>query len=213
MKIARPAIAAALLLALAACAGRAIRQAPPSALPTARQLDALSQRSRVLAARPQWAFRGRIALSNGRQGGSGRIDWQQDGGRYAVSLSAPITRQSWRLSSDGQTARLDGLAGGPRAGGDAGALLREATGWDIPVAALSAWVRGTPAPGLAAADLQFDARGNLATLRQGGWTIFFAEWQPQAALGVDLPGRVEASQGQARVRLVIDAWQDGPDAP
>jgi outer membrane lipoprotein LolB len=203
---------AALLLLLAACAGQPTRQSP--LLPaTASQMQSLAQRTAKLSAHPQWTLQGRVALSNGHQGGSGRIDWQQDRDRYSVSLSAPITRQSWRLSGDGHSARLDGLDGGAREGADAEVLVREATGWVIPVAALGAWVRGEAAAQLPAAELQFDTQGHLARLQQGGWTIDYSDWQPQPAFGVELPHRLDARQGEARVRLVIDAWQDGVSAP
>lgn len=205
-------VAVALAASLAACVGQPVRQSPLSP-PDAAQLQSQAQRIAVLTAHPQWTLQGRVALSNGRQGGSGRIDWQQDGAAYSVSLSAPITRQSWRLTGDGASVRLDGLDGGPREGANAEALLRDATGWTIPVAALGSWVRGMEAPGLPPAQLAFDSQGQLAELRQGGWTIDYSSWEPQPALGVALPHRLDAGQGDARVRLVIDAWQEGAHPP
>jgi outer membrane lipoprotein LolB len=201
-----------LVLSLAACAGQPLRQARPAPA-TAAQLQAQAQRAAVLSAHPRWTMQGRVALSNGRQGGSGRIEWQQDRNVYSVSLSAPITRQSWRLSGDGRSARLEGLEGGTRQGTDAQVLLRDATGWVIPVSALAAWVRGIAAPELPPAEAAFDVQGRLTELQQGGWTIDYSDWQPQSGLGVELPHRLNASQGDARVRLVIDAWQDGAGPP
>jgi outer membrane lipoprotein LolB len=202
----------ALLSSLVACAVQPVRQSPRSPA-TEAQVQAQQQRAAVLAAHPHWTMQGRVALSNGRQGGSGRIDWQQDGPSYSVSLSAPITRQSWRLSGDDRSARLEGLEGGTREGNDAEALLRDATGWVIPVSALGAWVRGNAAPELPAAELAFDAQGHLAELRQGGWTIDYSDWQVQPAVGVELPRRLNAAQGEARVRLVVDGWQEGASPP
>jgi outer membrane lipoprotein LolB len=196
---------------LAACAGQPKRTAPPVSDAAARQSQV--ERATVLAAHPQWSLQGRVALSNGRNGGSGRIDWQQDGPRYSVALSAPITRQSWRLNGDADFARLEGLDGGTREGSDPQALLRESTGWVIPVAALASWVRGTADLQLSPATLQFDADGRLASLHQAGWTIDYSQWQPQPTLGIDLPHRLDARQGDARVKLVIDAWEPGAAAP
>src|SRR5690606_1661679 len=102
---------------------------PPSAAAEARE----AQRRLWLDARPDWELQGRLAVSQAGKGGSGRIDWRQRGPRYEISLSAPVTRQSWRLSGDGAGARLEGLEGGPREGPDASRLLWEATGWIIPV--------------------------------------------------------------------------------
>ena len=55
---------------LAGCTTTATRQAAPAA--SVEVLD--NQRGQVV----EWTLAGRIAVSNGRDGGSGRIDWQQD---------------------------------------------------------------------------------------------------------------------------------------
>lgn len=206
--------------ALSACAGQQVRQAPPIA--AAAALSAQQAREIALQADPDWSLAGRVALSNGRQGGSGRLDWQQAGARYAVSLSAPVTRQSWRLSGDPGGAVLEGLDGGTRHGAEPGQLLRESTGWEIPVAALPNWLRGVRAPEQGPAALAFGADGRLATMEQGGWRIEYADWRlpvpaadPQTPTSgsVALPHRIEATRGQARVRLLVDAWGDDARVP
>lgn len=201
------AAAMASLILLAACVGTPVRQGPTIAPDVAAQRQ--TNRETVLMAHPQWMLQGRAALSNGHDGGSGRVDWRQDGPRYVVALSAPITHQSWRMSGDAASARLEGLASGPRVGPDPEVLLRDATGWVIPVAALASWVRGAADRGLPPAVLSFGPDGHLARLQQAGWTIDYSNWQPHPVLGIDLPARVDAVQGDARVRLVIDQWQDG----
>jgi len=194
-------------LLLGACAGRTPRQALPplDAAPAVHQAG----REAALATRPDWSLQGRVALSNGRDGGSGRIDWQQQGGRYTVALSAPITRQSWRLSGDAGGARLEGLDGGPREGPDPALLLREATRWEIPVAALADWVRGLPAPAAehGPARIAYGPDGRVAGIEQGGWTIAYTDWAPVD--GIELPVRLDARRGEASVRLVVDAWVFG----
>lgn len=211
-KVARGLVAAACAGLLSACAGTAVRTtAPPVSIAMAEQ----AQRARldVLREHPQWSLQGRVAVSNGHDGGSGRIDWRQDGPQYTVALSAPITRQSWRLSGDERSARLDGLESGPRSGSDAQALLRDATGWNIPVAALSSWVRGAPDSDLPPAVVQYGVDGHPAHLQQAGWRIDYSHWQQDPGLGIALPARLDATYGEAKVRLVIDQWQDGPAAP
>ncbi len=205
-----PAIAIAMLLS--GCAMQSVRPTLP-AITTANAQALQAARVATLATHQQWALQGRVGLSNGRDGGSGHIDWRQDGMHYDVTLSAPITHQSWRLGGDANMARLDGLTGGPREGADAQTLLRDATGWVIPVTALASWVRGVAAATLPAPRLQFAPDGHLSQLQQGGWTIDYSDWRMQPALGIELPHRLNASQGDAKVRLVIDQWQDGAVRP
>lgn len=203
------------ILATLACAGwlaGCATQVPRAPLPPAQRAAAQAQleaRETVLAGHRQWSLQGRVALSNGDRGGSGRIHWQQDGDDYQLELSAPITRQSWRIVGDPGSARLEGLDGGPRVGSDATQLLRESTGWEIPVTALSAWVRGARAPQAGPAQLLFDADGRLARLQQAGWTLDFSDWRPDDTLGIELPLRINAERDAARVRLIVDDWSQG----
>lgn len=201
---------------LTACVAQPVRTPLPAISGSAQAHQA--QREQVLAAAPAWMLAGRVALSNAHDGGSGRIDWRQDGARFEIALSAPVTRQSWRLSGDRDSARLEGLAGGPREGSDAGTLLREATGWEIPVSALAAWARGVRADdigadGIGVAQLQYGADGRLARIEQGGWTIDYSAWAPEAGLGIELPTRLNAIRGEAKVKLVVDRWSEGAATP
>lgn len=187
-------VASALVL-LAGCAATPPRPAPV--------VDANAQAAReaTLAARPDWGFRGRVALSQDGNGGNAGIRWRQRGADYEIELSAPITRQSWRLVSKGGVVALEGLDGGRREGRDAEAMLLEATGWRIPVLAMAAWARG--ARGAGAADLVPDAQGRPASLQQDGWLVEYRGWFESAP---PLPKRLFARQGGASVRLVVEAW-------
>lgn len=198
--------------ALAGCGSLATRQPAPST-PVHSTIEPAVETARlaVLDTVPAWSFQGRVAISKGRNGGNGRIDWQQRGDAYQVSLAAPVTRQSWQLSGGaGQVVRLEGLEGGPRSGAEAGELLRQATGWDIPVAQLAAWVRGMRAADAAAPTyLGYDAAGLPRVLEQGGWRIDYLDWYPQDAGRPALPRRIEAVNGDAKVRLIVDEWSMG----
>lgn len=207
--------AAALAVLLSACAGTAVRApAPPQAVASEIEAEAVqTQRETALRTQVRWSLSGRIALSNGRNGGSGRIEWRQDGDRYEVALSAPVTRQSWRLSGDVTGARLDGVEGGPRNGPDAAALLREATGWDIPVAALSDWVRGLRAQGLGPARVGYAADGRPLRIEQGGWRIDYRWPAADGKGGPTLPSRLDAVRGEAQVKLIVDEWEGPASVP
>lgn len=198
------------LLSLSACSTLRNRPAPEAVAevsPQARQAEAL--REQALRAQSEWGFQGRVAVSKGRNGGSGRIDWQQAADRYQIQLSAPVTRQSWLLTGNAHAAggRLEGLDGGPREGVDAQQLLLEATGWDIPVNQLPDWVRGLTAAGAAAPEQVLrDAEGRPRRVQQAGWDIQFMDWFPATDSQPALPRRMDAVNGDAKVRLIVDSW-------
>jgi outer membrane lipoprotein LolB len=200
-------------LALAGCSAlppRASAPAPATAsAPDAAAQQAEAERAQWLQAHPDWAFQGRVAISSGRNGGSGRIDWKQQHRQYEVELSAPVTRQSWRLFGDThyEAGRLEGLEGGPREGENAEELLREATGWEIPVNLLPQWVRGQVAFDTEEPErVDYDAQGRPHLLRQMGWDIEFQDWYPPGDGRPALPRRIEARSGDAKVRLLVDRW-------
>jgi outer membrane lipoprotein LolB len=184
-----------LVLGLAACAPVATR------VPAPGDAGAQVARERLLAATVDWSFSGRLAVSQAGEGGSARIDWTQHGADFDIRLAAPVTRQSWRLSRHAGRARLEGLEGGPREGADAEVLLREATGWQLPVDSLAAWVRGARAgPG---ATLASDPQARPALIGEQGWTVEYRAWDDGNPA---LPLRVFARKDAASVRLVIDRW-------
>lgn len=162
-----------------------------------------AERERALALQQDWGLSGRVAVSGGGDGGSGRIEWRQQGEAFSVSLSAPVSRQSWRLTAGAGQARLEGVEQGPLQGSDPEALLAEAAGWNMPLAQLRAWLRGARAEG--EAQLEFDANGLPARLRQHGWQIEYRGWDQRSQ--PPLPLRVFAESGERRVRLVVDRWE------
>ncbi|GAA4870824.1 lipoprotein insertase outer membrane protein LolB [Luteimonas vadosa] len=210
-------LAVACVASLPACVPRPVR-APIADLPQGQRAEAEQAqvaREAALAGQARWTLQGRAAISRGDKGGSGRIDWRQEGQSYRLALSAPVTRQSWRLVGDASHARIEGLDGGPREGADASQLLLEATGLEIPVAALASWARGARADEdrFGPARLHFDAERRLARLVQGGWTIDYLAWQGGQGAIPSLPTRLDAARGDARVRLIVDAWNTEGGGP
>lgn len=197
-------------LALAACS--TVPTTAPTAGPTlacepllsksadcVRHIEALD----AFAAKqmPSWGMGGRAAITHGKQSGSLGVEWEDAGSSgYLVVLTAPITRQGWRLQEHDGHATLEGMAGGPRNGVDGADLLRQATGFEIPVRALRYWIRGLADPSQPVGRYVF-ASDQLATLVQDGWQIDFLARDTQGR-----PSRVNAARGEDRVRLVIDRW-------
>ncbi|HEU0276976.1 MAG TPA: lipoprotein insertase outer membrane protein LolB [Rhodanobacteraceae bacterium] len=191
-------------LLLAACAPLPVRT--PG---TAAELAAQATRERALSAQRNWTLTARFAASDGRQGGSGGLDWRQDGDRYRFTLRAPVTGKTVELRGGPEGAELLGVGRTPRVGADANSVLSAEFGWRIPVVDLAWWVRGLRAPG-AAAVLTFGADGLPATLDQDGWHVEFKDWY--AKRNPPLPRKVFASRDPFNVRLLIEQWGLPPAA-
>ena len=184
------------LAALAACAPVRVRE-------TAATSASQDAREAALAPRAHWQIEAHISVSDGRDGGSGDLVWQQNGESYSFTVRAPVTGKTWKLSGDAHQAQLEGVEAQPVRGSDPERLLRERLGWDVPLSALGSWVRGLRAPG-PRADVQYDAQNLPAVLVQDGWKIEYRSWfdnsQPQ------MPRKLFADRGGARVRMAIDSW-------
>lgn len=187
---------ALLALGLAACAPLRLREDDAT-------LGAQRQREAAVLAQTRWQLSGRIAVSNGEDGGNAEVDWQQDGERYDLRLRAPVTGKNWRLHGDARSAVLEGVGERALTGGSAAQLLAREVSWQLPVGELEYWVRGLRAPG-SAAELVFDESQRPARLLQSGWTIeyrdYFTDREPA------LPRKVFATKGKHRVRLFVEDW-------
>ncbi|WP_257385898.1 lipoprotein insertase outer membrane protein LolB [Tahibacter caeni] len=185
------------LFLLAACAPLRLREDNAT-------LAAQREREAAVLARTQWQFSGRIAVSNGEDGGNADVEWRQDGADYDLRLRAPVTGKNWRLHGDARSAVLEGVREQPLRGANAAELLAREANWQLPVNELEYWVRGLRAPG-ARAELTFDEAQRPAKLLQAGWTIEYRDYFSDAEPA--LPRKVFATKGKHRVRLFIESWQ------
>jgi outer membrane lipoprotein LolB len=183
-------------LLLCACAPVRVRENPAV-------LAAQTAREAALAKQVRWTIAAHIAVSNGSDGGSGELQWRQDGANYAFTVRAPVTGKTWKLSGDATRAVLEGVDPQPDTDSDPERLLRERLGWDVPLNDLVAWIRGLRAPGAAPA-VQFDEQNRPAVIEQGGWKIEYRDWF--ADRDPAMPRKVFASRGSARVRVAISQW-------
>jgi len=195
-----------LLLFLSACASHRPLAPAAGVWPDPVFWATQAAREAELATRSDWRLRGRAAFANGREAATVQIDWRQRGADFEIQLLAPVTGRSLRLTGRPGWARLDGLEGGPREAADAEHLLREATGWALPVAQFPAWVRGMRGAG-PVAELAFDAEGRPLGWQQAGWRLEYRDWWPGEP---PLPRRLFAGRDALSVRIVVSEWTLGP---
>lgn len=194
-----------LIALLLVCVVLASCATPQRRIGVASDLQHQAERERELASHPHWGLTGKIAVSDGRDGGSGRISWQQRGDHFEIELRAPVTGRSWRLIGTPQAATLEGLEGGLRTGANAAELLQREVGWTVPVGDMVAWVRGGRGGGHST--LEFDLQARPSRLQQSGWSVEYRAWSNAP---LPMPTKIFAARGEHRVRLVVERWDVAP---
>ncbi|MGN6518818.1 MAG: lipoprotein insertase outer membrane protein LolB [Dokdonella sp.] len=186
------------LLVLAACAGQRTRLPPVDETSLARQ----GARETAMGPRMDWTLRGRLAVADAHDNGSGSLEWTQQGGQFRFSVHAPVTGKTWVLRGDRGHVLLEGLRAQAVEGDDAALLLERELGWRVPLADLLYWVRGLRAPG--DARIEFRDDGLPAQIEQDGWKVRYLDYD--TTRDPPLPSKVFASRGDYQVRLAIRDW-------
>ena len=181
----------ALLLLLQACQLNPPK--PPSYDSHQSVLD-LSQRS-------NFTFSGKMSFSDGTDGGSGRITWQQLSDGYIVAdFKAPLGSQSWQLEVTPTAATLTDRNGQSWMSQQAGELLSDQLGWPVPWHALTYWVQG-----------QKDHEAAIIKETEDGYLINSGGWQISYRKLVEYPGgllphKMQARRGEHVIKLAIKQW-------
>ena len=157
----------------------------------------------------RWQARGRLGISGPESGGSGSFDWQQRGDRADVQIRGPIGLGGVHLKMRGAGARpqlkLETGNGQVLESDAAWNELEARLGAPVPAGKLRYWMLGLAAPGEHRWHEQ-NAAG-IVTLEQDGWRIDYQRYSEDP--GARVPVRMQATNGDARVRIVVDQWRLG----
>lgn len=190
-----------LLALLSACAG-ITQQEPTSA--------GWKTHSKQLAALQQWTASGKLAMRTARVSESATIVWQQHHQATHLQLSGPLGIGATTIESDGQ--RLDIRQGDELQSLDIStpdAILTN-TGLDLPLSALTYWLKGLPAPDGAIQQFEVNPQTQLLqSLRQDDWEVQFQRYGQFE--GFVLPVRMQIQRGETRAKIVISQWQTSFD--
>lgn len=149
------------------------------------------------------AFRlsGKMSFSDGQEGGSGQVEWENSAELVAVTLKAPLSKRSWQLTEhkDHSTLRYDD--GSVDYASQTDPLLDAQMGWDVPWEALKMWVRGTHT---ATGTRQLTADDEIL-IEDLGWKIVYSRFKTNAD-GQRHPGRIFARKEPYSIKLVVKQW-------
>ncbi len=150
----------------------------------------------------RFTLEGRFSASDGEQAANGPLEWQHSPERQEWLLLTPLGQIAARLSASAQGVTLQTGDGRLHQAEHIDPLIAELLGVPAPVDGLSHWVQASVRSG--ARVLALDPVGRPGRVTDAGWIIdypSYADDSPQA-----LPRRIDAQWGNARIRLIIDAW-------
>ena len=200
-------ISATLVVAcLAACSPIGTRKSDSPALDNEYQ-----RREAQVVALEQWELEGRLALSDGKEGGSGVLSWVQEDDASRLAFRGTMGRGAWQLEADSSGAVLEMANGEVYRDASVAELVRKRVGWKVPVDALQWWVRGLAAPGKLKSR-ELDETGRLVRLEQSGWTVNFSQYRDEGKAW--MPGKLNARRENYVVKVVVKNWRiNGEDPP
>ncbi|MGE5624204.1 MAG: lipoprotein insertase outer membrane protein LolB [Bacillota bacterium] len=168
---------------------------------------AWAARQAELAALTDWELSGRVAIIEGKDGGSGSLDWKQQGNRLSFDFRGPLGAGAVHIEGEGNTLRVKTSRGDDFVTDDPELDFAERLHMPLPVLSMRYWMLGLPDPA-APYDKDMDAQGELTHLKQGGWRVDYLEYAD--VQGHNLPSRVTLARDDVRIKLVMDAWTLNP---
>lgn len=196
----------AVLTAAAGCSTTRVRDAGEE-MRSARY----ESRSVLLAAVGSWALDGRLAVADGKDGGSGSFRWQELEQGTQMDFHGALGRGAWRLNAGSSGAELELADGARYRSSSINDLVTEQLGWSVPVDALAWWVRGLAAP-VFVSGWTLDEEGRLRELLQLDWVVEYSRYRD--VNGIMMPGKITARQAGRSVKLAVRNWTlDGDQQP
>ncbi len=174
-------------------------------LPTVALDARLSAHEERVLPLQDFQLQGRVALSDGRDGGSGRLRWQQGGQLLQVRFDTGLAGRSFELRHGPDGATLVDSSGERQQHDDVDRLLRDAWGIEVPIHALSYWMRGARQPGHDGL-IKLDDANLPLQLTQHGWQVDYLTWQNANDPVPALPTKLYAQRDEQSVRLVVQRW-------
>jgi len=157
-----------------------------------------------LAQLDAWSFRGRLAVSDGRESSSVFMRWQQQPDAYVIHLMTFLGQQLARLEGNSNNVTLYRKDHPPMQASSVAALMAEQVGWTVPVDGLRYWIKGL-SDSRSGFSSELDTQGRLAILRQSGWTVKFERYREID--GLPVPAKMRLERDDLNIRLVMDRWE------
>lgn len=153
-----------------------------------------------------WRLEAKLGVRTEDEAHSANLIWKNSSDDYTIELFGPFGKGKVRIIKRGKQITLRSQDT-HRASNSARTLLREATGFDVPIQHLKYWIKGLPAPNKRVTQREFDT-GSLVAFKQDGWQVRSSRYT--AIAPYTLPTKIVMQNNDVKVTLVIKKWQVSP---
>ena len=189
--------------------GCSLTQAKRAVLPAEKTLTPAEKlfrdRHHELAAIPNWSFTGRVAVQRDAEGWSATMHWVQQGQAFRLRIIAPLGRGTYEITREPDKVTLVDAENRIYSAATPEQLLRDATGWELPISNIEYWVRGILASDANPSQLSLNDEGLVTDFAVQGWRVSVLDY-----VGVEdlqMPRKLFMNYDKAKVRLIISKWE------
>ncbi len=174
---------------------------PTASLPKATSWD---QHQKSINNLTVWHAIGKIGFTNGNQGGSASLDWQQKKNNFTLNLYGPFKTENIRITGKPGVIYLSTSDGIQQTANTPEEVIEKQLGWNVPVTGLIYWSKGIPIPGEPSDLIQLSKENRLTRLVQHGWNIEYHEYK--AFDQFILPTKITLQYEKIKIKLIFKSW-------
>ena len=163
------------------------------------------QRQQKLKQLQQWHVEGVIHVRHQDEGGTLNLVWSRQQQTDDIALIAPFGKTLLKIRLSPESAQVEMENGKKYQQKDAGLLIKELLGLDVPVNLLKQWIVGQSI----AANTKYDMQGLLRSAEQNGWLLKIEsyQWAHSNTLGdLAMPSNLRIDKENSHVSLSLSSW-------
>ena len=187
-------------LFLGACATQPV---PPSTKSAPTNASINQQHLTALATIRSFSLKGRLGVVTQKQGFSGSIEWQHQEASDNIDVYSPVGGKIANIAKTADGVTLTDQKGHTIKAQDAESLTDMTLGFKLPLAGLSDWALGKPTASKIDA-ATWDEKGQLLTLKQGGWDIGYENYTE--INGLTFPNKIVLKSDKVNLKLLVEKW-------
>lgn len=150
-------------------------------------------------------LQGRVAITNGTDGISAGLRWQQNDDQALIDLSAPLGFGAAHIQQTESVLRVTTSKGVTLDSDAATDELRNLLGFEAPLRSLRYWIVGCSDP-QNTSEVSLDSQQRLTRLDQEGWRIDYGDYMAVQKKAW-LPLSLTVTHETLKLKIVIHDWQ------